>query len=92
MYTYLVKHECAPSWEVCDPQCCPDSWYKVYASDPEEAAEKFCEQDDISSAEYSYIRNGCAETILVRRAEGMEIFKLFVEAESVPTYHARRMK
>jgi hypothetical protein len=66
-----------------------ESWDgPVYANDEEAAAEKHAEETDIGSAEYTMVRNGEGE-VWVRDEAGV-ITKWRIEAESVPTYYARK--
>lgn len=78
------RFECAKPWrnEVHDL-----NWSEVYARDSEEAAEKFAEESDCDG-DYTIIRNGSAE-IWTRDGDGL-VEKWDIEAESCPTYTARK--
>lgn len=80
------RFECAQPWNgiVSDV-----SWCEVYAPDAERAAEKFAENSD-SDGDYTIIRNGEAE--IWTRDENGTIEKWDIEAESVPSYNARRKR
>lgn len=65
------------------------SWRDVYATDAEQAAERYCEESDCDG-DYTIIRNGSAE-VWVRNVVN-EVTKFNVEAESVPTYTAHEAK
>lgn len=80
-------HECPPTWEVGEH---PDNTETIFAPTAEDAAAKYCEQIDIASADYKYIQDGGADSILVRPDNGSEEpFKSFkVSAETVAHYSA----
>lgn len=67
-----------------------DQWNYVYAADAEEASEKFAEQSDWDSSEYSIIKAGSGE--IWTRDEDGNIQKWDITAEAVPTYSAREKR
>jgi len=92
--TYMLpsrNHVCPPKWEVSDPEY-GGGWTTIYALNASQAAEEFCKQDDVASADYTYVRNGGADKILVRPFGSEEIEEFQVCAESVPEYSARRIQ
>lgn len=82
-------HTCPPRWDVCDEECQTEvdyEWDPIFARDPAQAAELFCERWDRSSSEYQYIKDEQSE-ILVRGVDGT-IHRLTVTAYMEPTYSA----
>lgn len=64
-------------------------WSEQYATDAEEAAEKFAERSDCEG-DYTIIRRGSGE-IWVRDAEGA-VTRWSIHAEAVPTYSANEYR
>lgn len=65
-------------------------WTSLYATDAEDAAEKYAERHDSDSAEYTIVRNGEAEVWV--RDEDNNVTKWDITAESVPTYSAHEKR
>lgn len=82
----VEKHACPPKWEVCDPNDDPEDWRSIYATDAEDAAERFCDEVD-PHGDYQYASTGHADKILVRGADG-QVQAFYVSAEAVVQYHA----
>lgn len=78
------RFECAQPWRNEVPE---ENWSEIYAPDAEDAAERFAQESDCDG-DYIIIRNGSAE-IWTRDADGT-VEKWDIEAESEPTYTARR--
>lgn len=87
---FADKHACPPIWEarIFETKWQND-WTEVYATDAEDAAERFAEEYD-QGGDYTIIRDGNAE-IEVRRQGSDEAAIFDISAESVPEYtaHAR---
>jgi len=82
-------HVCPPRWEVCDESCQDEEgweWDPLFARDPAQAAERFCERWDRRDGEYPYV-NAEQSEILVRGSDGI-VHKMSVEARMEPTYSA----
>ena len=89
LWEWKLPHRCKPHFEVCLTEWSKDrsDWVDVYANDYEEAAEKCCEQDD-SYGDYTIIKHGFTNGVLVRKF-GDDLIKEFeVSAEMIPQYHA----
>lgn len=86
------SHQCPPIFEVIDEDGGygdEDPWQwasKIYARDPETAAEKWADENDCNG-DYTIIRGNEAK-ISVRAADGT-ITRWIVTGESVPEYTAR---
>lgn len=93
-YGDLHFHKCPPFFEVqrIDENPANAEWEtRVYAHDEEEAAEKWAEDDDNNSAEYS-IAQGTPEKVRVRRL-GETAFRVFeVSGEYIPSYSASEIE
>jgi hypothetical protein len=87
---YPERHQCPPTFEVCQPDCDPDYWETIMAKDAGLAAEKWAEADDCNSAEYLII-GGDDATVLVRKLGEQETQKFIVTAEAVPEYYAKEV-
>lgn len=97
------RHICPPKWKLWVPEAgdTEEDAREVYATSPEAAAEKWAEEDDRNSADYSIV-NGNEATVHLRyddkpeRAEllGLETTELVlvVSGESVPSYTANRRR
>ena len=92
-YAWLRRHKCAPVWLVFteDRHEDWDEADKVYATDAEQAAEKWAERDDCDSAEYSIVA-GSDVAVQVRRLDEPDSDPVWwtVTGESVPQYHATK--
>jgi len=88
-------HTCRPQWLVYDPDCSDaDDARVVFAHDAEDAAERFCEISDQSSAEYGYLNNSGCDLIIVVPGEGNKGAggRFYVSAEAIPSYSASQIK
>ena len=64
---------------------------EVYATDAEDAAEKWAEREDWNSAEYSIVKGDSSPTVAVRE-KGKELIVFYVlTGESVPRYMAEEV-
>lgn len=80
-----------PVFEVWDMDT-PNDIMRVNASDAEEAAERWAEDFDLSTAEYLIVSGRYTPTLGVRESGSEEVVMFKVEGESVPEYHARAQK
>ncbi len=87
--TFLPAHKCHPAWLVWDPDQgnTVEDARTIYALNAEWAAEKWAEEDDSDSAEYS-IAQGTSTVVCVQPKEGGPIEKFKVTGEYEPTYSA----
>ncbi len=91
----FADHKCKPAWECRLETEDDDSWGKVYARDPEEAAEKYAERYDCEGGEYAIVSS---RIVLVRKPSDFEeenttaIERFSVEGEAVPQYHATKIE
>lgn len=83
-WSWRARHTCPPRWEV---RVKGDDWREIYASDPEVAAETYCDEFDGEMHEYGIIRSGSA-IVEVRAAGTKTAVEFSIEAESVPQYRA----
>ena len=94
-YAWLKTHKCSPIWLVFteDRHEDWDEADRVYANSPREAAEKWAEDDDCESAEYSIVA-GTAAAVQVRRLDEPDTDPVWwtVSGESFPTYRATEAK
>lgn len=83
-------HRCKPKFEVwCEEAGQPEEDAGVfYASDAEEAAERWAEDDDISSADYSIVSQRSEPVVSVRDCRDGEVKLFRVTGEAVPSYSA----
>lgn len=81
---YCQPFGCAINW---NGTVGDDAYETVYAVDAEAAAEKFAEDDDGNSGEYTIARNGHGE-VWTRDGAGL-VQRWMVQAEQVVHYHAR---
>lgn len=95
--TYM-NHTCKPKWE-CRLEWHKDDadgWGTIYASDSEEAAEKYAEHYDCEGGEYAIVSQRHQDCVVqVRKPkpydsddEEMPIERWSIEAETVPSYRA----
>ena len=64
---------------------------EVYATDAEDAAEKWAEADDLNSAEYNIVSGDSSPTVAVRE-KGKELIVFYIlTGESVPQYMAEEV-
>jgi len=86
IYTYSA-HKCPDKFEVCFTQW-GEEWQEVYADSYEEAVEKAAEQDD-SYGDYSIVKQGRTDNVLVRKCNSGEETKHYeVIAEMQANYYA----
>jgi hypothetical protein len=89
-WAWTKRHRCKPVWLVFteDRHEDWDEADRVYATDAQEAAEKWAEQDDCDSAEYSIVA-GTDAAVQVRRLDEPDTDPVWwvVSGESVPQYH-----
>ncbi len=90
-WAWMERHRCAPIWLVLDPEQSGE-WedaVKVYATDPEQAAEKWAQDEDVESGEYSIV-GGTDMAVQVRRLDEPDAAPVWwvVTGESIPTYRA----
>ena len=94
-YAWLKTHQCSPVWLVFteDRHEDWDEADRVYATGAEQAAEKWAEEDDCASAEYSIVA-GTDAAVQVRRLDEPDADPVWwvVCGESVPTYHGNEAK
>jgi len=88
------EHTCPPAWRVYEPENDPGMVepYKIYARDPEEAAEKWADQHD-SDYDYEILEAGAdgpGMVLAVDTQDGKKWFK--VTGEAVPQYSAEEME
>ena len=85
------SHRCPPAYDVIDEDggYGDDAWQwacKIFARDPESAAEKWADQHDCEG-DYTIIR-GTEAVVSVRDEQG-NVTRWIVSGESVPEYTAR---
>ena len=83
-------HKCLPYFMVWDAEHDESDAYKVFAADEQSAAEKWAEDDDCNSADYSIVGGDEAE-VFVKSPDGT-ITKFQVSGEATPQYYAREIK
>jgi hypothetical protein len=83
-------HKCKPCFLVWGVDDAEENAYKIHACDEESAAEKWAEDDDCNSAEYSIVSGDTAE-VFVKSPNGT-IKKFEVSGEAIPTYTASEIK
>jgi hypothetical protein len=91
-YDWLKRHRCKPIWLVFNPDHHED-WEeasRIHANSPQAAAEKWAEQDDCESAEYSIVA-GTDAAVQVRRLDEPDTDPVWwvVSGESVPEYRGQ---
>jgi hypothetical protein len=87
---WTQHHKCPPIWYV----WCPEDGEergdarKIFATDPDDAAEKWAELDDSESSEYRIV--GGRDIHVCVQKDGLDVVHDFVvEGESVPQYNAK---
>lgn len=94
-YAWIKTHRCKPVWLVfsTDNHEDWDEADRVYATDAQQAAEKWAEDDDCNSAEYSIVA-GTNAAVQVRRLDEPDADPVWwvVSGTSVPTYDAAEGK
>jgi hypothetical protein len=85
-YGYMETHRCHPCWYVANLDYGPSKdnesdWTRIFARDPQEAAERFAEYHDCRNAEFSEETN---VVVLHLDQETMEFFA--VEGRLDPVY------
>ncbi|MBL8518229.1 MAG: hypothetical protein JNM76_14805 [Betaproteobacteria bacterium] len=85
-FRFSDRHECPPIFEARLEDWGDDHWREVRAQDAERAAEKFCQDRDSNSGDYTIAREGSA-IVFVRGADGT-VGKYDITVEAVPEYSA----
>jgi hypothetical protein len=87
---HFSTDRCKPLFEYQIPEFGPE-WLSIRALSFQDAAEKACEKDDNDSGEYTIVKRGNLDKILVRDGTGT-VKEFSVEAETVPEYYAQEIK
>lgn len=84
------NHRCKPTFLVwCEEQGeCEDDARTIYAHDAESAAQKWADQEDHESAEYSIVAQKWEPTVTVQDQRDNELKWFIVSGEAVPSYSA----
>ena len=81
-------HKCPPKWLVRREEWDGEDATEIRAVDAEEAAKKWAEDDDQSSAEYGIVSKDEEPVVIVCRADSGEETRWRVSGEAVPAYYA----
>lgn len=84
------QHRCKPAFLVwCEEQgATEDDAETIHAHDAEDAAEKWADRDDRSSAEYLIVAQKWEPTVTVKDQRDGEMKRFIVTGEAVPSYSA----
>ena len=85
-FDWVASHKCKPRWLVLNADEPDAEWATFYASDAQEAGEKWADREDCDSAEYSIVA-GSAATLYIKPEIGTdEPVLMIVSGEAVPVY------
>lgn len=85
-----LRHRCAPVWHVRLDWQHKGEERKTFATDAQEAAEKFCERYD-RNGDYDIVREGVAKVVVYNAS--MQLAGAYgIEAESKPVYFSHPIR
>ena len=90
-YDWVASHKCSLFFVNCAEMDGEDDWSEVWAKTPEKAVEKWAEDFDQATADYSIVGGRIEPIVKVHEFGGVDrVFR--VAGEAIPHYYTKEIK